>query len=391
VRCRSACWYRSPTNKSFEGMCFCHTDQLWMPQPDSAVDSARLVWPCEDAASCSYNGVCPQGSPTAQCACHPGWRGPSCGELDLQPVDKAKLGYRALATDGTNVSSWGMPALYDAASAKWHGWASEMVHGCGINAWETNSQIVHTVSDTPLGPYRKVVGDNAVVWPAFAHEPDVVRGPAGEWVMMYSAYPYTPSELNKSVCVSCKDGTTPPQGTPGCPFQRGTPKSLGHTFKQMLAVATSPDGPWREFEISQLTGTNSHYAMRLSCLVLLLSRYASTMSARCRCFAADVDWQTHAHAKQKHTLACARARAHTHTLPCPHTPRASLSLLSTPQVPWDWNTALTINSDGSAVALIRAGYTWHADNYTDPATWHAVGLPPGGSGHPSVYPRWLCG
>jgi hypothetical protein len=44
---------------------------------------------------------------------------------------------------------------------------------------------------------------------------------------------------------------------------------------------------------------------------------------------------------------------------------------------WDWNTALTILPDGSAVALIRGGMTWHASNYSDNTTWHAVGAPPG--------------
>jgi hypothetical protein len=35
---------------------------------------------------------------------------------------------------------------------------------------------------------------------------------------------------------------------------------------------------------------------------------------------------------------------------------------------WDWNTALTINADGSAVALIRGGMVWHAENYADNRT-----------------------
>jgi hypothetical protein len=42
---------------------------------------------------------------------------------------------------------------------------------------------------------------------------------------------------------------------------------------------------------------------------------------------------------------------------------------------WDWNTALTINADGSAVALIRGGMVWHAENYADNRTWHPVGVP----------------
>ena len=32
-----------------------------------------------------------------------------------------------------------------------------------------------------------------------------------------------------------------------------------------------------------------------------------------------------------------------------------------------------IAADGSAVALIRGGMVWHADNYSDPATWRPVG------------------
>ena len=44
---------------------------------------------------------------------------------------------------------------------------------------------------------------------------------------------------------------------------------------------------------------------------------------------------------------------------------------------WDWNTALTINSDGSAIALIRGGMVWHANDYANNQTWHPVGVPMG--------------
>jgi hypothetical protein len=44
------------------------------------------------------------------------------------------------SSDNENVSSWGGSILFDAASNQFHGWASEMTHHCGINAWETNSQ-----------------------------------------------------------------------------------------------------------------------------------------------------------------------------------------------------------------------------------------------------------
>lgn len=132
-----------------------------------------------------------------------------------------------------------------------------MVHGCGINAWESNSQIVHIVADNPLGPFsRKEVvapGNKQVLvnfvrlccfgdtltgvcqsehpinteWsahlisvplevalsfygiyadkraynsddsPVFAHEPGVQRGPDGEWV----SYACNGSELAACVCI----------------------------------------------------------------------------------------------------------------------------------------------------------------------------------------------
>ena len=57
-----------------------------------------------------------------------------------------------------------------------------MIHGCGINAWESNSRIVHIVADSPLGPFTR----KEVMAPVFAHEPGVQRGPGGEWVMLYA-------------------------------------------------------------------------------------------------------------------------------------------------------------------------------------------------------------
>ena len=51
---------------------------------------------------------------------------------------------------------------------------------------------------------------------------------------------------------------------------------------------------------------------------------------------------------------------------------------------WDWNTALTIDDDGAALALIRGGMTWRAAAYDDTETWRAVGGSPEG-------PQWDVG
>jgi len=170
-----------------------------------------------------------------------------------------------------------------------------MTMNCGINSWQTNSQLVHIVGDSPFGPFRK----KDVARPAFAHEASVVRGPEGEWVLLYSSYEFNDTELATLTCRTCESGHTPPISQ-DCPFQRGYPRDLAHDFKQMLSVAPGPDGPWSEpVEIPQLSR------------------------------------------------------------------------------PWDWNTALTINADGSAVALLRAGFVWHARNYSDPDSWAAVGAKAG--------------
>ena len=35
-----------------------------------------------------------------------------------------------------------------------HMFAALMTEHCGLSAWETNSEIVHAVADTPLGPFE---------------------------------------------------------------------------------------------------------------------------------------------------------------------------------------------------------------------------------------------
>ncbi|KAL3938096.1 MAG: hypothetical protein SGBAC_006925 [Bacillariaceae sp.] len=287
-RCRTACWYEVASSKSMTNhQCRCLVDPIWMPRSErngEKVSSTRLLWACQDDSDCSYNGRC---RTDGRCQCSDAWNGPTCGELDLLPVDKTKLGFRQVDDNGCNISSWGAPILWDDKSQLWHGFASEIQNNCGINAWETNSRIVHITGNSPHGPFLK----RKVVFPAFSHEPSVVRGPNGEWVMLFSSYRYNATGLDSVLCKSCKGGVTP-EISERCPYQLGNPKNLHHRFQQLMSKAPSPFGPWSSpIEIPQLsTG-------------------------------------------------------------------------------WDWNTDLTINADGSAVALIRGGTTVYASNYSDPTTW----------------------
>ena len=147
---------------------------------------------CTSDADCSYNGVCK----SAECHCEPAWHGPSCERLSLLPTP-ANAGYRA-ADAGGALTSWGGAVLQDEATGVWHMWAAELVGHCDMAFWLGNSQVVHATADTFLGPYQR----REVVHPVFAHEPNVVRAPTGEWVMFYTSSPKIPT-------------TTGPDGEPG--------------------------------------------------------------------------------------------------------------------------------------------------------------------------------
>ena len=101
-----------------------------LPTLPSSLPAADGV--CRTNADCSRNGICaPQ---TKRCVCDSGWRGASCGQLDLGAVPKvAAYGMEP------NVTSWGgNPVQGD--DGKWHLFVAEITNGCGLAYWETNSQ-----------------------------------------------------------------------------------------------------------------------------------------------------------------------------------------------------------------------------------------------------------
>ena len=130
-RCLSTCWFHSPQNVSFVDQCYCRVTPQWMPLPTPKADSAVITWPCTGRRDCSYNGVCAPAGGAGGCTCDAGWKGVRCGELALLPVDRSRPGFRQVA-QGENVSTWGSPMLFDEKGGEWHGWASEMTHGCGM-------------------------------------------------------------------------------------------------------------------------------------------------------------------------------------------------------------------------------------------------------------------
>jgi len=127
-RCLSTCWWRAPQNESFVDQCYCRVTPTWMPLPSPKADSAVINWPCASAADCSYNGKC-SAAGGGGCECDAAWTGVRCGELALLPANHAAPGFRETASDGSNISTWGSPVVWDEKGKQWHGWASEMMHG----------------------------------------------------------------------------------------------------------------------------------------------------------------------------------------------------------------------------------------------------------------------
>jgi len=237
VKCRSFTRFTAHYAKNASGQCYGHTDLAWVPNPigPGQADSGIVEWPCEIDDDCSLNGKCAHGT----CHCNTGWQGVRCETLSLAPVDMNHLGFSP-TQGGRNMSSWG--GSIQAVNGTWHMWAVEMVNHCGIGSYLLNSGVVHAVSSAgPLGPYVQ----KEAVLPPFAHEPDVVRAPTGEFVMITVA-----GDLGNYTSCTCVDGST----TRSC----NTCNNACHLQTPTLSVATSPGGPWHTERIWETVLGENH-------------------------------------------------------------------------------------------------------------------------------------
>jgi hypothetical protein len=177
--------------------------------------------PCITSADCGFNGECVKNKkdhdPEAagQCDCFQGWTGATCEVLDVLP----SFGGLQLPN---HTSSWGGSVAYDSTSKRYHMFASEIVNGCGLYDWTTNSQVVRATSETPEGPYFK----EQVIVPVFAHDANILRAPTGEWVLFVTARKgIAPKDCRHSNETTAVHNSTPPKDT-------------------YMLWAHRPEGPW---------------------------------------------------------------------------------------------------------------------------------------------------
>jgi len=78
-----------------------------------------------------------------------------------------------------NWTSWGMSVMN--VDGTYHGMVAEMANECGLGAWTKGSQVIHTTSSSPTGPFVRVAGDPVV--PPWSHNPQMIQAPDGTYVI----------------------------------------------------------------------------------------------------------------------------------------------------------------------------------------------------------------
>ena len=195
---------------------------------------------CSSEYDCSLNGMCI----SSICECDDGWRGATCGQLDLlapaavtaayEPVNGTSWGGTVIRAPPVNGTSWGGTVIRAPQAVGYHMFVAEMVNGCGMQTWATNSIIRHAVAAHPEGPYTAA----EVVMPPFAHNPTAIRAPDGTY-LIYHIGCGTLNKGNKP-CTDCADGASGPT----C---KGTGEAVAcNSTTTNILYSQSLDGPWEQ-------------------------------------------------------------------------------------------------------------------------------------------------
>ena len=212
--------------------------------------------PCASDLDCSLNGACG----AATCTCRRGWKGSSCGVLDLRP---SPAGVEAFHRPTT--ASWGGGVVF--AEGAWHLFVAVMERHCGLDTWGSNSAVYKAVSSTssPAGPY---VNESRVL-SHWAHSPRVTQTPDGTYVVWHVGC----GGGDNSSLTNCTNGTTPGTGPPPVHVRQGggdgggdggdgggdgegdgqTPANTPSCKAINALTSHSIEGPWTERSIVDAT------------------------------------------------------------------------------------------------------------------------------------------
>ena len=158
--------------------------------------------------------------------CDPGWTGPACRTLALLPAPPLTPSSQTYLNLSDN--SWGISVLPDDSRALYHGFMTELENGCSLSTYGESSRIVHLTAPSLAGPWQR----QGVALAAFAHNPQVIRGGDGSWLLYHIGAEYPPW------CnVHCPPHKPPVFANASC---------YAHPRHDVsVARATSPYGPWQ--------------------------------------------------------------------------------------------------------------------------------------------------
>jgi hypothetical protein len=192
---------------------------------------ASHVTPCTVDEDCSLNGVC---QANGSCRCDAAWGGDACQLLQLVPPAKVIPAYPPPEL-AANTTSWGGSVIADPKTGLWHMYAAEMLNGCGMSTWATNSIIRHAVADKPEGPYAQ----KEMVMSYFSHNPTAAVAPDGTNVLWHIGCG-TPNRGMKP-CTACSGGISSKSCTGSGEMVACTDNTTNILFSKSL------DGPWEQF------------------------------------------------------------------------------------------------------------------------------------------------
>eukprot|EP01043_Picozoa_sp_COSAG02_P001905 COSAG02_NODE_42_length_46522_cov_109.704478_18_plen_197_part_00 len=132
----------------------------------------QLAAGCENDLDCSLAGSCVAGT----CHCQSWAKGPSCAALNLQPPASPAAVVAAVQPAG-NWTRWGSSVVEYAG--QYHLFSAEMADGCPLPVWGSKSTVIHSVSSSPTGPFRRL----GLAVPAEAHNPVLSRATDGTWLL----------------------------------------------------------------------------------------------------------------------------------------------------------------------------------------------------------------
>jgi len=180
----------------------------------AAAVTDAAAYGCSTDVDCSLSGTCVAG----KCVCEQWTKGPDCAALNLIPLaSEAELAPAVLPV--ANMTRWGSSPVFD--NGVYHLFSAEMADHCSLSVWGYKSQVIHSTSKSPTGPFTRhdlAVGTEA-------HNPVLSRAIDGTWLLWTCGCPHT--------------------ATPGCSKETLTcPGGKAAAWTTTVYSSQSLDGPW---------------------------------------------------------------------------------------------------------------------------------------------------